>query len=67
MYYDKQVARGGSVKPENERVKASYDDTNQRLREITDSPLTPTPGKETYEVIYLYQTVSYVYIYSLVE
>lgn len=63
--YDKQVARGSSVKPENERVKVSYDEINQRVREIPDSPLIPKPGQEMYEVIYLHQTVSYAYIHEV--
>ncbi|XP_063426982.1 mammalian ependymin-related protein 1-like [Mytilus trossulus] len=50
------VARGSSVKPENERVKISYDETNQRVREITNSPIIPQPGQKMYEVIYLHQT-----------
>ncbi|XP_076099861.1 mammalian ependymin-related protein 1-like [Mytilus galloprovincialis] len=51
-----RVARGSSVQPENERVKISYDETNQRVREISDSPLIPKPGQAMYEVIYLHQT-----------
>ncbi|CAC5394362.1 unnamed protein product [Mytilus coruscus] len=50
------VARGSSIKPENERLKVSYDETNQRVREITESSFAPKPGQEMYEVIYLHQT-----------
>ncbi|XP_063425524.1 mammalian ependymin-related protein 1-like [Mytilus trossulus] len=51
-----RVDRGTAVKPANERLKVSYDETNQRVREITEYSFTPKPGQETYEVIYLHQT-----------
>lgn len=61
-----QVDKGTAVKPANERLKVSYDETNQRVREITEYSFTPKPGQETYEVIYLHQTVSHTFIHEII-
>ena len=55
--FQKQKVDKMDTKPVDERIRVSYDETNQRVREIEQFFYNPTPGKEIYEVISLHKEV----------